>query len=160
VQAETDDWARTFHAGSQAKYGIRSWSAENLLTLRGWSGGGPTLGSLTLTEIARFTAYYVANYHEPKNRVTLCGFRSMRPEQAHAAATWALLCQVEIADLIDITVGSPGGGGFEVESFFVEGVHQTVEPLNPSYDLVTLTLDLSPQAYFDDQAMFDPAWVP
>ena len=158
VQAETDDWARTWHAGSQATYGIRSWSAESLLTLRGWSGGAPVLGSLTLTEIARFGAYYVANYHDPKNRVTLCGFRTMHPDAPHAAATWALLSQIEIADLIDLTVATPGGG-FD-ESFFVEGVHETVTPLTPEYDNVTLTLDLSPQAYFDDVSMFDPDWSP
>jgi hypothetical protein len=160
VQGETDDWARTWHTASQALYGIRSWSAESLLTLRGWSGGGLVLGTLTLTEIARFTAYYVANYHDPKNRVTLCGFRTMHPDAPHAAATWALLSQIEIADLIDLTVAAPGGGGFTAESFFVEGVHETVSPLTPDYDNVTLTLDLSPQAYFDDLTMFAPDWAP
>ena len=105
-------------------------------------------------EIARFTQYYVINYREPQNRVTVCGFASMRPEQPHAAATWDLLSQIEIADLINITVASPGGGGFFDQPFFVEGVHETVSPLNPSYDLVRLTLDLSPQAYFDNLDMF------
>ena len=52
-------------------------------------------------------------------------------------------------DQIDLTVSSPGGGGFVGESYYVEGVHETVEPLNPTHDLITLTLDLSPKAYFD-----------
>ena len=103
----------------------------------------------------RFAQYYAINYAEPKNRVWVWGFASMRPEQPHAAATWDLLSQVEIADLISITVASPGGGGFDDEAFFVEGIHETVTPLNPDYDLVRLTLDLSPQAYFDHLDMFE-----
>jgi hypothetical protein len=154
IDAGDDTWARTTDATSQGKYGIRSWSTENLLTLRGWSGGAPIPGWETADELARFTDYYVKNYKDPKNRVTVCGFATMRPEQAHAAATWDLLSQIEIADQINITVASPGGGGFDDEPFFVEGIHETVSPLNPDYDLVRLTLDLSPQAYFEDQTMF------
>ncbi len=160
VPADENDWVRTDHHASQSKYGIRSWSAENLLVIRAHDGANPILGSSSLAELARFTNYYVANYHKPHNRVTVCGFASMRPEQPHAAATWALLSGIEIADLVDITVGSPGGGGFDGESFFVEGIHETVSPLNPDYDLVRLTLDLSPQSYFTDLSMFDVPPVP
>ena len=154
VDAGGDTWARTSDAPSQAKYGIRSWSAENLLTLRGWSGGAPIPGWETADELARFTQFYNANYKDPKNRVTVCGFATMDPGTPHAAATWDLLSQIEIADLIGITIASPGGGGFDDEPYFVEGIHETVTPLNPDYDLVRLTLDLSPQAYFEDQTMF------
>jgi hypothetical protein len=78
----------------------------------------------------------------------------MSPVQPHAAATWNLLSLIEIGDLVSLTVGSPGGGGFTDEGFFVEGIHEQVQPLGADYDDVTLTLDLSPQAYFTDLTMF------
>src|SRR4029077_1242651 len=155
VQTQPDDWAHAWSPTSIAKYGLRSWSAVNLLTIRGFDGSAPILGSSALGEVVRFAEYYRANYQYPKNRVTLCGFATMSPDQPHAAATWSLLSQVEIGELVDITVGPPGGGGFTGESFFVEGVHEQVQPLGAEYDDVTLTLDLSPQAYFDDLSMFD-----
>jgi hypothetical protein len=78
----------------------------------------------------------------------------MSPAQPHAAATWNLLSLIEIGDQVSLTVGSPGGGGFTDEGFFVEGIHEQVQPLGADYDDVTLTLDLSPQAYFTDLTMF------
>jgi hypothetical protein len=153
ANAEGDDWARTDNADSIALYGIRSWSAENLITLYGLDGGA-TPGHETVDELVKFTAYYCSNYNTPKNRVTLCGFRTMSPAQPHAAATWNLLSLIEIGDQVSLTVGSPGGGGFTDEGFFVEGIHEQVNPLGEDYDDVTLTLDLSPQAYFTDLTMF------
>jgi hypothetical protein len=160
IPAREIAWVRTDNSTSQDQYGIRAWSAESLLTLRGWEGGTFVSGSTSVDEVGRFTAFYGHNYAQPKNRVTTCGFRTVSPDAPHAAATWALLCGVEIADLVDITVGSPGGGGFDPDTdgtaaqFFIEGVHEQVNPLNPVYDDVTLTLDLSSRAYFDDLTMF------
>ena len=37
--------------------------------------------------------------------------------------------------------------------FWEEFDHETVGPATPDYDDVTLTLDLSPQSYFDDLSM-------
>lgn len=129
---------------SIAKYGIRSWSAQNLLTKTGLIDS-----SDALTETKRFATYYVNNYKAPQNRITQIGFRTMSPIQVGAAATWDLLSNVDIADQVDVTVGSPGGGGFILEPFYVEGVHEQVQPLNTDYDDVTLTLDLSPKAFYD-----------
>jgi hypothetical protein len=126
-------------------YGIRSWSAQSLLTK---AGVGDSLGALAETQL--FATYYVDNYKTPKNRVTACGFRTMHPDRTGAAATWDLLSSIDIADQVDVTVGSPGGGGFILEPYYVEGVHEQVQPLNADYDDVTLTLDLSPKAYYDN----------
>jgi hypothetical protein len=129
-------------------YGIRSWSAQNLLTKHGELPAGG--GTPRLDETKRFAQYYVDNYKTPKNRVTLCGFRTMHPNQLGAHETWRLLSLIDISDQVDITVGSPGGGGFILEPFFVEGIHESVQPLGETYDDVTLTLDLSPKAYYTD----------
>jgi hypothetical protein len=136
--------------------GIRPWSAENLLTKSSLVPGHE--GDGDLVETKRFAQYYVANYAQPRNRTTDIAVRSIRPGASGATITWGLLSKIDIGDLVSITVGSPGGGGFDGSTpdgkFFVEGVHEQVQPLNPEMDDVTLTLDLSPQAYFTDTSMF------
>lgn len=125
-------------------YGIRSWSAQNLLTKTGLLDG-----STANVETKRFATYYVDNYKTPRNRITSLGLRSMRPGQSGATKTWELLSKIDVADAVEVTVGSPGGGGFSSVPYFVEGVHEISQPLNALYDDVTLTLDLSPRAHFD-----------
>lgn len=128
---------------SQGIYGIRSWSAENLFTDYGLNDS-----LLANDETKLFADYYVDNYAEPRNRINQLTFKSMHPDDPRAAANWDLICGVEISDLIDVTVTHPGGGGFNAEPFFVEGIHYEVHPGPPEYHFVTLTLDVSPQAYF------------
>lgn len=130
--------------------GIRSWSRQNLLTKTGLLDG-----STALVETKRFAQYIVDNYATPRDRVTRLAFRPMHDLDPRAAPTWKLLCQVDIADQIDITVASPGGGGFSAEPFFVEGVHEEVVGRvagSAGYvlDNVTLALDVSPQAWYTD----------
>jgi hypothetical protein len=146
--ADEDVAAQTVQdTDSIALYGIRSWSAQNLLTQRGILPVGT--GTTALEETRYFATYYVDNMATPKNRVTTCGFRTMAPYQVGAAETWRLLSLVDISDQVDITVGSPGGGGFILEPYYVEGIHEQVQPLGETYDDVTLTLDLSPKAFYD-----------
>jgi hypothetical protein len=133
--------------------GIRPWSAQELLTKASLVPGHEDDGDLVETK--RFAQFYVANYGQPRNRTTDIAVRSILPGVSGATITWGLLSQIDIGDLVKITVGSPGGGGFNDEPYFVEGVHEQVQPLNPQMDDVTLTLDLSPQAYFTgDTSMF------
>jgi len=145
--------------GSIALYGIRPWSAQGLLTKYGITDA---LGALD--ECQRFAEYYVSNYkavktvggvdqRHPIYRVPAIGFRSMHPDALGAEANWAFLCTCDIADRVTVTVGSPGGGGFPVageplaSQHLIEGVHEEARPLQAGYDDVTLTLDLSPFAY-------------
>lgn len=138
---------------SRGLRGIRPWSAQELLTKSSTVSGHQSDGDLVETK--RFAQFYVANYAEPRNRTTDIAVRSIRPGVSGATITWGLLSQIDVSDIVRITVGSPGGGGFNDEPFFVEGVHEQVQPLNPEMDDVTLTLDLSPQAYFTgDTSMF------
>ena len=145
-------------APSIEKYGIRPWSAEDLLTREGvtdgLTGSGPPTNSswedAKWDETKRFAAYYVSNYHTAENRVTEITFRSQKLTAIGAAPNWALLSEVEISDRVTISIGSPGGGGFAAKEFFVEGVHETYRPLNDEMDDVTLSLDVSPADYFSD----------
>ena len=132
---------------SIATYGIRSWSASDLLTYQGLPG--PTTD---LVETKKFATYVVQNYAQPQNRVSEIGFRTIDPAASGASENWRLLSLVDISDEVLVRISSPGGGGFDDSviggKYYVEGVHEQVQPLVPGYDDVTLTLDLSPQAYF------------
>ena len=136
-------------ATSITDYGPRSLSFENLLTNTSLQDG-----SNDLDETRKFAHYYVDNYATPRNRINQVTFRSLDPSDANAAPLWKVMCGVEIGDLIDITTTHPGGGGFNAEPFFVEGIHYDAKPLHSSYPDVTLTLDLSPQAWFPDSYNF------
>jgi hypothetical protein len=121
------------------EFGVCSWSAENLLTSDDLDG----------TQVNRIANYFVSNYAQPKDRIQAIEFRSLRPDDTRAAANWQLLTQVDIGDAIEVTVGLPGGGGFTSAGYFIEGIHEQARPLVPDYDDVTVSLDLSPRAYYD-----------
>lgn len=129
---------------SQSKYGIRSWSAQNLLT-----DSGLLDGSTDLEETKKFADYYKDNYAFPRDRITELTFRSMRPDRQGASENWRLLCDHDISDTIEVTIAAPGGGGYTQYLGFIEGTHESNEPLNGDYDNVTVSLDVSPRAYFD-----------
>lgn len=126
-------------------HGIQSYSKENLLT-----ESGILTGNNGNDETKLFSTYYVTNYKDARNRITALTFKSLDPADDRAAALWKLLCQADIADEIDVTATFPGGGGFSLEPFYIEGIHESVEPLTDEYAMVTLGLDVSPKAYFDN----------
>lgn len=129
-------------------FGVRSWSAQNLLTKIGLLDA-----SDALAETFQFATYIVDNYKQPRSRIDQIGFRPMAPGDARAAPNWKMLCQADIADSVEVTIDSPGGGGFVLEPCFIEGVHEEVSGRitmdGESFDNVTMTLDLSPRALFD-----------
>jgi hypothetical protein len=128
-------------------YGINSWSASSLLTKQSLVDGADDL-----EECRRFGQYMAANYKWPHDRLTALGFRSLDPSDPRAPALWEFLNAVDVGDRVAVTIQSPGGGGYtgSLAKWFVEGVHEQVRPLQPGYDDVTLTLDLSPAALFEE----------
>jgi hypothetical protein len=132
---------------SIGKYGIRSWSADNLIT-----GGALPIGGIgsegDLFECKQYAMHYVTNYAQPRDRISTIGFRPLDPSDGRAPALWEFLNTVDISDSVEVTVAAPGGGGFTAEEYFVEGIHEEAGPLTPDYDDVTLRLDLSPRAYY------------
>lgn len=134
-------------AASITRFGVCSWSALDLLT---WHG--TLTGNDWLDETKLFASYYVANYKNPRTRINQLTFRSLAPDDPRAPYLWNLICNVELNDVVNVTVALPGGGGFTAEPYFVEGISYEVNPARPEFADVTLTLDLSPQAYFSDPA--------
>jgi Domain of unknown function (DUF4082) len=139
-----------FDATSIGRFGVRSWSANDLYTK-----GHKTNPTNDLSETLNFAKYYRDNYKDPKTRVTQLVFRSLAPTDPRAPATWALLCGVEVSDTVRISLPFPGGGGFDEEEFFVEGISYDVRPLNADYADVTLSLDVSPVGYYEHDPFGD-----
>lgn len=126
-------------------YGIRSWSAQNLLT-----NSGLLSGNNKLEETKLFAEYVIANYATPVNRIGPITFRTVDPNRTGAVINWNLLANLDIADQLDATVLGPGPAGFTDEECFVEGIRERCEPLNQEYDDLTVEVDLSPRALFTD----------
>lgn len=142
------------HPDSIDTYGVRSWSAENLLTAR-QLGTPLSVTNDDLTETRKFAEYYVENFHNPTTQISSLGFRSIRPDDPRGPAVWALLAGVEISDIVQVRTVHPGGHGFADEEFFVEGISYDVQPLNGDYADVTLSLDVSPQAHYETDPFGD-----
>lgn len=144
--ADADIEGQYVESGNIGAYGLRTWSAENLLV-----DGGSLSGTATtaLEECYKYASYYTANYSTPKTRV---GQVTFRPQPgAHAAASWALLTGVDISDSVVLSTDHGGGGGFDADSFFVEGIHyEILPPVGSGVADVTLALDLSPDGYYSD----------
>lgn len=134
-----------YDSGSIALYGLQSRSLENLLTKVGLLDG-----STALEETLKFAKWLVDTHKEPRDRVPTLVIKSIRPDAPGGAKTWDFLSRADISDQVDITIAYPNGLGFTDTPFFIEGMHETNEPLNPDYDLVTMSLDVSPQDYNSD----------
>ncbi len=137
-------------SGSITQFGNRTGdfsTGENMVT-----GNGLNDGLAKNAETKLFATYYVDNFHDAQNHIQQLTFRWVPPTAANATAHWAFLCGVEIGDVVNVTVTNPGGGGFNAVPYFVEGISYDALPGpkfsgNPIAD-VTMTLDLSPEAYF------------
>jgi hypothetical protein len=130
-------------SASIAEFGVRSLKYDGLL-----NDGNVNTGGTDLEDTLLIAKYYVDNFAQPLPQIVRLTFQSVDPADATNAGTWAILCGVEIGDLISLVTVNPGGGGFNAD-FFVEGVHQRAEVGNSRFAKRTLTLDVSPRALYD-----------
>lgn len=124
-------------ATSQGKYGLRSWSAENLLTKRHLSNGNTGADEAVL-----FSTYQVANFKTPTARVQRVQFMSLQDGESAASATWDLMCNAEIGDVIDIYTDWISG------RYFIEGIAMEVREADGNIPFAIMDLDLSPAAFW------------
>lgn len=129
--------------GSQDAYGLHGFTADNLRILT-----SVLTGNDANDECELYADYLITVYNEPQTRVDQITFRSIHPDDPRAAKVWALLCGIDISHRIQLKCSTPERE-FDDEYFFVEGITYQVDPLAPEYEDVTLTLDLSPAAYYD-----------
>ena len=134
-------------AARAAKVGLRTWSAEGLHTLKG------DLGRTAAQETRLMADYVRDNFARPQVRVGQLTIKSRPLTSVNGTATWNLLCNVDISDIVHLTTTHSGGGGFD-HDFYVEGIHYTARP-GGGIPYVELTLDVSPRAYYDSNP-FEP----
>lgn len=129
---------------SMAAYGVRTWSYDDSIC-----GGHKTNGNTGPEECELVSEFYVANYSEPRARVEQMTALAIRPDDPRAAPTWKFLTRCDISDVVELSVTHTPNGGIAVdEDFFVEGWTQEITPLHPGHDMVALTANLSPKAYY------------
>jgi hypothetical protein len=126
---------------SIATYGNRVYTAENLITQAGQNDG---LNANDETKV--FGAYYVNNFQDAQTRVSDITFHA---HPSASSATWSIVAKVDIGDKVNVTTTHPGGGGFNSQPYYVEGIQYTATPSGSTIvaDIV-MTLELSPQEYF------------
>ncbi len=133
---------RVEDTGSQDAYGFNSITFPDLLTL-----ATPSVD--TVAEVKKFGTYYVDNYKNPQVRITRIGFTTRLASEPFGPGHWAFLCGVDIGDVVTVTTHHfDGSMGFAAD-YFVEAIEMSVTPGRPDYDLVELTLDVSPRAFYD-----------
>lgn len=134
-------------ANSISTYGYRGGDAPDLIIQK-----HKTNGNTGAQECELFSEFYIENYSEIRKAVQTCVIKSVAPGDARAAATWALMCGADISDAIHLTIDE---AGLADVPFFIDGISVECRVLNPSYDLVTVTPNLTPASYYGTD-VFNP----
>lgn len=129
-------------ATSVTEFGVLPWSAEDLLTS---NGEGPTTAA---AETLLFSEYVSSNYANAKVRLGRLTVRPQPEDSDYGDATWALLCGVELNDIVNVSFTTGWGGGMTGEEFFVEGIEYELRPMRGDVWEATLTLDVSPKTWY------------
>jgi PKD repeat protein len=130
---------------SIAKYGVRTggMSLENLKMSAGDDG------NTYIQEAKSFGEAIKGNYKNPVTRVPQMAFKNPpKGDVNRLANTWSIICGIELSDIVTIYTQHPGGGGLDGVQHFVEKIHYDISQMRDDEWLVTLTLDLSPRAYY------------
>ncbi|HSE44957.1 MAG TPA: hypothetical protein VLA89_06480, partial [Gemmatimonadales bacterium] len=103
-------------------------------------------------ECGLFGDFYIANYAAVKKAVQTVVFKSHKPSDDRAAATWDLMCRADISDRMTLTVDE---ASLAAEDFFIDGISVECRVLNQDYDIVTFTPNLTPASYYGTD-VFNP----
>lgn len=96
-------------------------------------------------ECGLFGDFYIANYAATHENIQKVSVKSIEPSDSRAAAAWALMCGIDISDALNLTVAE---AGLSDVAYFVDGLSVSCRALNEDYDLVEVTPNLSPAAYY------------
>jgi hypothetical protein len=134
-------------AASITAYGHRGGEAPDLIIKQNFNNL-----NTGAQECELFADFYVQNYHTIRKAIQQVTLTTVHPADARAAATWDLMCRADISDAIALTVDEAGIAG---ESFFIDGIAVECRPLEPEYDLVRVTPNLTPASYYGTN-VFNP----
>lgn len=96
-------------------------------------------------ECGLFGDFYIANYATVHENIQRVVFKSLAPTDERAEATWEAMCKMDVSDGMNLTVAE---AGLEDVPYFVDGLSVSCRALNPAYDMVTVTPNLTPAAYY------------
>ena len=129
-------------ATSIGNYGHRGADAPDLIIQKEYAASGGRTGAQLC---ALFGQFYIDNYAVPEEAVQNVVFKSLRPDDDRAAATWDLMCRMDISDRLTLTIDEAAMASVP---FFVDGVSVECRVLNQDYDIVTVTPNLTPAAFY------------
>lgn len=101
----------------------------------------------SIEECQLFAQFYVNNYNVPRKNVQRVTFKSITETHTAATATWEVMLQADISDIIALTIDE---AELVAEDFYIEGFSKTVRFMNPGMDYVEVTPNLTPYAYYTD----------
>jgi len=133
---------------------IYSRSDTDLINDGHQANGAPAASDTGLDDTLKIATFWTTYYSEALTRIERVTFKSVRPTDPRAAATWGLLTGASISDQLNVSVGYPGGTGIQDTNYYIEGRDMTITPLDPDFDMVELTLNVSP-AIVDTEGIFD-----
>jgi hypothetical protein len=145
-QSDLSDYISTDEA-SRTAHGTRTWTAPNLQIQE-----ETTIGLTAKAYCQLLSNYITQNYANPIPRISKMTIGTEHPYEKFGAASWEMISEASISDRVDVTIGHPGGGGFEEEGYFIEG--RTIDLLpgpggsNP-HPIVKASYDLTPAAFYD-----------
>lgn len=123
--------------------GIRSWDKPGLILKE-----HKTNGDTGAEQTAKMADFMVSYFAVPMTWIDTITFKSVHPDDPRAASTWGLITGGSIADIVNVNVGYPGSTGVQDSDNFIEGRSMVITPLQPGFDFVELSLNLSP--YVED----------
>lgn len=129
-------------SASIAQYGYRGEEAPDLIIRE-----HKTNGNTGAEECQVFGNFYVDNYSTARKAVQQVSFMALPPGDSRAAATWDLMCRLDISHVINLTIDE---ASLADEAFFVDGITVECRVANPGYDMVTVTPNLTPATYYGD----------
>jgi hypothetical protein len=134
-------------APSQAAFGICPLEKGNFIIKQ-----HKTNGNTGAEELGLVGDFYIANYAQPKRNVQRVTFKSHHPDDPRAAATWALITTCDVSDVIALTIDEAELADVD---HYVQGYTVSCRPLNPGFDYVEFTPNLTPAAYYDEDTFPD-----
>lgn len=136
-------------ATSITTYGYHGRDATDLIIKKLKTSEGTSTGA---QQCKLFADFYVNNYAVPRLNVQRVKIMSVMPDDPVATATWAFMTRADISDIVALTIDE---AGLAAEEFYIEGFHKELRPANNIVDMLTVTPNLTPTAYYTDD-VFTP----
>lgn len=134
-------------APSQADFGLSSIEKPGVIIKE-----HKTNGNTGAEELGLVGDFYIANYAQPKRNVQRVTFKSVHPDDPRAAATWGLMTLCDVSDVIALTIDEAELADVD---HYVQGYTVSCRPLNPSFDFVEFSPNLTPASYYDEDTFPD-----